>query len=518
MKILSHFLVIIFTCSFFSNSFGQHHVMEFLVFYPKADNITAREMTEKIDYLVKSSNKIYENSGVNIRLKNIGIEVVNESKEVFSEFAYQAINNGNLSNFNSPSNRSKFKNEISKYTNRKKQTRADFVLVVDYKETSGAANSGNKTGGPYNAYIRMNFNDVKDGIFLHELGHLQGLTHEMGATIPYNNTSDGFRSVMAVNTVSANKATPNLFSGKSIRVENTKLYDSCNWDAVTILNKNAKTYSNWGNLSATSLVSLRKVPGARIDISYANDCHVWVIDNKNELWQWNGFQWEFYNRDKSFIFCSARSSDKVYLIDENYDLYSYEKDDNKLKAYDKPEKILKISANKDGKKWMLGQSGYVYQRKDSKWKKREHRKGKLFIDVAVESKKKAWGITRDGEVYKWDGDKWKSKTNIKCVGVSVGEDGTVGLIAQNKDIYIKYPGGEFQKIQNSIPSYKCNNTNNRHQLAYCASIINAGKANVIDIYNKDKIWALSNNYTYKYVQKSGFLRVYEYGEIHKKYH
>lgn len=478
-----------------------------------SENITHRwEIQQKVQNLIVESNNSLQSSGVNMSWNSAGIAEVKLPKKEIEKLFYEILNSSSLSNFN------KFGHDALKPVfNMRFTYNADVVVFIDIKNAKRPSNSGNKIGGKFNPYVRINNNEFNNGIFMHEVGHVLGLTHEMGSTLPYDKQKSGLKSLMASNCAYENKDYSGLFSGKQSYKNNTHFYSECNWDAVSVLNERANEISQWSNTVRRGQNAVyEKVPSKIIDISATDGCITWAIDEFNRLWIWDRYQWDEVKTERRFLQVAARNSQSVILVDSNNDFITYDTHNNDFRKNTTPEKVKRIATNFGGKKLFLGESKNIYEyvpsnNFDRRWVKLPNQMNR-FVDVEVSGNGSIWALNMYGQVLQYDHNNWVIRSNrrIYAKELSVGEDGTIVFVDQNNSMHYSLNNNfSFQPIKNNVPSW-CNCTEPRTER--CKSNININRADNISVYNRNRIWALSSDFVYKYVGENGFQEVYEYGQ------
>ena len=136
-----------------------------------------------------------------------------------------------------------------------------------------------------------------------------------------------------------------------------------------------------------------------------------------------------------------------------------------------------------------------------------------FVDVEISGNGSIWALNMYGQVLQYERNNWVIRTpnRIYAKELSVGDDGTIVFLDQNNTMYLSYNNNfEYLPLSNNVPSW-CNCV--APHTKRCDSKININRADNISVYNKDRIWALSSDFVYKYVGENGFQEVYEYGQL-----
>lgn len=531
-------IIFILLCTNLVYSQNNPYTIKVLTLYASNANepslaTSKSEVEEKERIFIIEANEALENSHVNFRLESLGVEFADlgsknseNNNSPIDLFTNQVVNNEDLSNYDKWN-----KEKYLPYFNLRKEKEADVVIFVDRKyntestiDSKKHTNAANIYGGILNAWIKVNFKEFNTSITLHEIGHVFGLTHEMGATFPYDMDRPGNRTIMAINCAQADeinyKKPLKLYSGSESKYQSQPYYSECNWDAVSILNKNAEEYSLWGEKlkAGTAVAKFSKAPSKIIDISIVNDCVSWARDENNKLWRWDGFDWKKINTDRSFSQLAAKNYDVIYLI-ENDTLFTF--DDYTGNWGFIPTKdftVSKIATNSKGNIWVLDASGNLYERTNQEWTQRS--RDKIILDLTVKEDNSPLVIVKEengqlnSQIYfRHENGEGFMPYRKNIIKIDIGIDGTIVMIDHNNKILVIEGDSQIHEVKNNVPAMcNCADEENPTVQKKCNSQIIVGKANDISVYDKNRIWALSSDYTYKYVGNNGFQIVQQYGK------
>ncbi len=518
------------------------HDIRVAILYSSNPNLptSKEEIREYAAVVFQESNEILENSGVNMKLELVHVSEISFNEiETIDKFDYNLLNVREISKLRSEEQR----NEFHRISNLRRDNNADIICYVHRKanpdktiiNAEGKKEiirdkmyvSGANTHGYKTAYFKILFNEFRNQrrIFLHEMAHLFGLTHEMGATIPYELGNQGKLTIMASNCANTigdiykdennpGKFIDNykefelVFSGVNPQNGNKKYYSECNWDAITVLNENAHIYSKWGETFYLDSYTPKSMAKNLKDISLVNDCVAWGIDDKNRLWKWDRYRWDMIETDRRFVELSAKNFDTVFLIDDKGTVITYDDYTKVFGMIPHSKKAIKIASNTKGNIWIVDEETKVYERQNGRFT--ENGPPYRISDIFIDNENKAY-ILWDNNLMIKDGQSWLTYlNNVKTA--SIGIDGTLVIIDSNDKIKISFNGESPKLIRNNIPSY-----------CYCegadkigCNMIDNNEAIKISVYNKNRIWAISrdkdyNKQVYKYVENNGFQQVYEIG-------
>ncbi len=524
------------------STYGQgstKHEIKVAVLYSSNPNVptTNAEIQQHSTKVFRESNEILDKSGVNMKLSLVAIsEIAFQDIESIDAFSFNAVNIKDFNNLNSDSEalnnefkrisylRSFNKADVICYVHRKSNPDKIIVNQEGKKDTirdaigiNGANPHGYKT-----AIFKINFNayQFRRNIFLHEMSHLFGLTHEMGATSPYEIGNEGKFTIMTTNCahtmgdIYKNKNNPGkfidnekelelIFSGKNAARINQGYYSECNWDAVTVLNENAYEYSIWGDTFLAEPYARKTAPRNLKDISLVNDCVAWGIDNYNVLWKWDRFKWDKIETNRKFVQLSAKNFDTVFLIDDEGTVITYDDYTKVFGMIPHSRKATKIASNSKGNIWIIDEEGKAYERQNQRFV--ENGPSQKVSEILIDNNNKAY-VLAGSDLLSNKNNAWaRFQTNVKKA--SIGLDGTMVIIDSNNKIKISTNGSHPREIRNNVPSYcLCEGD----EKINCRDIDNNIGTDV-SVYNKNRIWILSEGHTYKYVGQNGFQRVRELG-------
>ncbi|HDZ32377.1 MAG TPA: hypothetical protein ENH67_05765 [Pseudoalteromonas sp.] len=179
-----------------------------ILYTPDVDTLYSGDPLTRINHLVAVTNQIYVDSGVQIHLNAVAVDLVNYTENVFSDAALRDITYQQKA----------FENvSIRRY-----EVGADMVILlrpyVDGDDACGIAWANGSNGSVKNSKHSMFSHtsiDCGDYVMAHELGHNMGLMHSRrqngsGATFPFalgHGVDNEFTTVMAYEGVfSASKA------------------------------------------------------------------------------------------------------------------------------------------------------------------------------------------------------------------------------------------------------------------------------------------------------------------------
>ena len=520
----------------FSQADKIHDIRVAVLFSSNPDVPTTKnEIVKNANVVFDESNDILKKSGVNMKLEFVAVSEISfkENKSI-DEFARNLVNVREIDKITSAEQRAEFQNisyirklndaDIICYVHRKASPdetitndKGEDVIVKDTLYTNGANPHGFQT-----AFFKINFYAFQASrrIFLHEMSHLFGLTHEMGAAVPYEIGNEGKITIMATNCAHTmadtfkDKNNPDkfidnekefkmVFSGINPKNQSKKYYSKCNWDAVTVLNENAHEYSTWGETFFSEPYTPKSMAKNLKDISLVNDCVAWGIDGKNRLWKWDRYRWDKIETDRRFVQLSAKNFDTVFLIDDKGTVITYDDYTKVFGVIPHHKEAMKIATNTKGNIWIVDEETKVYERRSGKFT--ENGPAFKISDISIDNNNKAY-ILNGNNLMKKDGSSWVTfLSDVKKV--DIGVDGTLCIIDSDNKIRISINGERPKLIRNNIPSF-CHCEGD--EKINCRDIDN----NIgieISVYNKDRIWVLSEGKTYKYVGGNGFQEVYELG-------
>lgn len=165
---------------------------------------------------------------------------------------------------------------------------------------------------------------------------------------------------------------------------------------------------------------------------------VWGINLHNEVWKWNGNNWEKVYGSLRMI--TVGSEDNVWGIAPNNDIYKW--NGNSWTLID--GKLKDISAGADGEAWGVSQQNDIYRYTGNGWQKIE---GKLK-EVAVGRRDVVFGIDPNNKIWKWTGNGWE-KFDGSLSNISVSADGSVWGI-NSKGVIWRYSGNGWEKVNGSL--------------------------------------------------------------------
>lgn len=505
-----------------------NHTIDILFLYANYDatarhdtNYTPRwEIENKVIRNIQEANQAFAKSNVNMVFRSVGIEEVVLPKDKMGELTDRILNSEHLSSVN------RWTYPILKpIFDKRFQKNADVVVFVDIKASASRTNGANRFGGKYNPYVRINNGDFNSGVFIHEVCHLFGLTHEMGATFPYNQSLAGKRTIMATNCAQTennlNKDLSLMFSGATSYDGGTHFYSECNWDSATVLREQAYALSRWSDdVKYGDLPNHDFVPATFTDISVANECTSWGIDERGRLWQWDRYEWTEVKTDRRFKSLSAKDWENVFLVDDFGTFITYNAYTKVFGMIITPEKVKEIATNSSGNIYILSVRNEVYLRDltsngQNNWQNIPSPFNNIK-DIQLSDSGSLWGLEFTGEVLEYSHNNWVYRSRMRASDLSVGRDGTVGIInLSDGKIYIAESGSyNFIQRDNNVPAM-CNCD---RDFSRCQSKIIWNMADKLSVYNSNRIWALASTRVYKYVGNNGFQEVYEYAQIHKRMH
>jgi len=464
-----------------------------------------------IEKAVNEGNHIYTQNGVKQRINSVAVHEITASHRISGKIKYQLINGGSLARLLHPNLFINKEEEIllKNIVSWRKATKADVVVYLDSNSGQGVANL---VRGPHTTHVVLPEGSFRVTTLLHELGHCQGLRHEMGAIVPYDRTSQSYRTIMATNCINELKATEevSIFSGPNSFHNNNHMYSPCFWNSVDILNKTAQKFSQYGERFANEepIDKVIHPKGELKDIAYGFGCFTLGVFEDQGLWEWKGYEWSKIPNIEYVKDVEIGSGNKIYVVLNDNRLYAYNLNSQKLNKIKTPkEKVKEVSASTDGELWIINKKKNVFKFVNGFWKKKESSKEKSWKEIAIGSKNEVWAIGKSGKVYKWKNGKWVKKYSEKSEKISVGSDSTVGIITKSNEILVKYGTQEFQKVKINIPA-TCNSSVEKLK----NNPIAQGKADKIIVSNENRIGAISNGLYYEHINKNGFLRAYDISE------
>jgi len=517
-------LILLFTLNAFSGYTQSKDTPEYMidVLFVYPESVIEHDLAfAQIQDIVDGANVIYANSNVNFRMNVADVFASDMNEDEAGQFGHVILNIPNPGTVDQQYQHYREHPAMPKFKevfDRRAELKADIVIFHDYPQTGVAGAGGNNM---HEAYVRIPWSERGTNKLVHEAGHVMGLTHEHGTSIPYDSDLRSVATIMSVNCANFDadmNDTNNrvdLLSGSNNYHDTLRLYSPCSWNSADILNERAADISQWGESYETTPYKNKIYPNRMTEVSQADNCISWAIDDMQRLFRWNGYEWEHIISNLRFRDVEASSSEKVFLVNTDGDLYTYSLKDSEFKKRAAPAPLMRIANSQpNNTKACLTSTGKVYIKDNSEWIELTPPDNIYFVDIDLQQYDKLWAVGSNRTLYRWNSERgdWKVKTSIPAVRVSAGNDGTILMLSEEYKIYVKYPGEKFSAIQNNVPAH-CNLRENH---PYSTVEILDGKATGINAYNRERIWVVSSGYIYKYSGGNGFQKVYEMFEPWQK--
>ncbi|MBM3980855.1 MAG: hypothetical protein FJ304_11325 [Planctomycetes bacterium] len=263
--------------------------------------VRSRPALDQVNDAIRGANQIYRNSGIDQELVLAGLVGEPMTREE------DAAIGGTLANYPG-SFATLTRDQVSQLQHGRTQPdpeRVRFLLarlhairkqysadcVFFWGDVGGGARDFN--AHPRDAYATIG--RYFDAITVaHELGHLQGLFHEDGATIPYNRSQPRFATIMSVNEANGGpdprpEQIP-YFSNPNVRYNGTPTGIEGIWNEVDKLRWSGLSFPNFRNRLDEPFVPRVQMQSAA-DVSFAPGGVIWAVDAAGCPWEWVGLDW-----------------------------------------------------------------------------------------------------------------------------------------------------------------------------------------------------------------------------------
>jgi hypothetical protein len=407
--------------------------------------VASRPALDQVNDAISGANAMYRNSAVDQEIVLAGLVGEPMSREEDAAIGGTLANYpGNiatlttdqvrqLQNYRTVPDPERVRFLLARLHQLRKQYTADCVFF--WGDVGGGARDFN--AHPRDAYATIGrYFDANT--VAHELGHLQGLFHEDGATIPYSRTQPRFATVMAVNEANGGDLRPNhipYFSNPAVRYNNVPTGVEGVWDEDDKLRWSAQAFKNFRNRLDEPFVPRVQMQSAA-DVSFAPGGVIWAVDAVGGVWEWVGLDWVARPLPNSTRAkqVSAGSRTNVWCLDVNGRLWKLQGGNSwvmpKSNAWGSH-----LSAGYDGTVYHVGTGNYLYKSDENgTWFQNVDATNRWLRIAAGGGPALVWGIDMDNNLKRSLYGRWQPDAANwpKAKEVSVGTDGTV-LIVDTQD-------------------------------------------------------------------------------------
>ena len=205
-----------------------------------------------------------------------------------------------------------------------------------------------------------------------------------------------------------------------------------------------------------SIITIVIIGFLRLDTFAQDKYPVWGVNLHNQIYKWNGDNWERQYGDLAQI--SVGSAKHIWGVDKNGKIYRM-----KYKSWVLvPGNLKNVAVGNDGDAWGVNINDVVYRWERKRWKKID---GSLKM-IAVGNRDNIWGINRKDDIWRWTGNSWE-KMPGSLKQISIGSRNNVWGVNKYEDIYY-YNGSRWRKMPGSLKdvSVGANNNTNSSQDNY----------------------------------------------------
>lgn len=386
------------------------------------------DAAKNIDHAISEANSFYEANGIEQQLELADQLFVDMTDEQNDSLVLTLMNKkGNLADpdlFTDPFLKTTFAS-----IHDKRAHNAD--IVVFYGRRSNYVAGARATHAlPHDAYIHLP-DSAMDGItMLHEIGHLQGLTHSDGMCYPYKKDSPGFKTVMASGQMGngGKKLAPGtpLFSNPDktdpefpfpVGIPNV-------FDSVTKLNATAPAVSTWRD-QCTGAYTARPEPGEIADLSVGAKGETWMLDENGAPWRFEHVGWvhEPLPTGVKGADIDTGGPNLVWCIDTSGRLWS--RSTGEWKQPLPGAWGSQISVASDGTCVHVGTNGQPWKRgaNDASWRPFSNVYNlPKTVQIAVGSKDIFWRLDDQGRVTSFQAGSWaEPNPTLRAKSIAVSE-------------------------------------------------------------------------------------------------
>lgn len=453
-----------------------------------------------VDERIEAVNIMYENSQVRQRMRKAGIHVIDDTE--FTEDQRKENNNRFIQYFlQSPYLTRIVPNEIAhegkkafvNMVQKRYDLKADVVVYLDYPDQD--YNSGaNSYGNPYLNFVRMCIKYFFADALAHEVGHLQGLSHTMGASVILDKENKiGYRSLMSKNCLNMySRETVDLFSGKHSYYKNELLYKPCTWDAVDHLNQTAVEFCSMGDSVAAGKVYNLEQPESNVrQVSLGGECLTIAVLEDNTLWKWNNSTWVRIQDHNNVKQAEVSKTGLIFVLTNDNELSYIPYNGIGKKLITTAFNISEFAVG-ELEIWAISDNGKLYRKQNqyASWQEINHPDETAWRDLSIGNDDAIWMVSESGRLYRWLSDTlvYKNQNNLKSV--SSGIDKTLVTIDMNNLMKISTEEEPYFKVlKTEYPICACDNFKDT---GLCFEIDN-GYADKVSVYDKERIWVQTDD-------------------------